>query len=147
MPTQRVGPGTAPPHALSAEQTLRFLATSETGLSEGEAKTRLTRYGSNELTVRDGAHLLRRLAEPFLSPFVAVLLFAAIINLATGHRFDFLIILLIVLTNAAVVWFQQSTANRVLKTLRQSQTQTVRGRRDGAARAIPARELVPGDLV
>ena len=147
MPTQRVGPGTAPPHALSAEQTLRFLATSETGLSEGEAKTRLTRYGSNELTVRDGAHLLRRLAEPFLSPFVAVLLFAAIINLATGHRFDFLIILLIVLTNAAVVWFQQSTANRVLKTLRQSQTQTVRVRRDGAAREIPARELVPGDLV
>jgi P-type Ca2+ transporter type 2C len=136
-----------PVHALAPEAALKSLRSSPDGLAVREAQARLARFGPNELRTSRSRHLLRRIVEPFISPFVGVLIVAGAINFFLGHLTDTLIVLIVVLINAAIFWFQQYTSGRVLAALERGRLSPARVRRGGAVIEIPMAEIVPGDIV
>lgn len=144
---ERVNSPSLPFHALALEAALSRLGSSPEGLSAEEVGRRLKRYGSNQLRVRPARSLLRRLLEPFVSPFVGVLIIAGVINYALGHLTDTFIVGIVVIINAAIFWFQEFTASRVLKTLEQARLSPVRVRREGRIVLVPIEDLVPGDVI
>gem|GEM_PF-365990 len=118
------------------------------GLPEAEATARFLRHGPNELPPPPRApwpiRLLRLLAEP-----MSVLLIAAAAVDAFGLRepADASAILAIVVLNAAIAFLQEGKAAQALEALRRMESPRARVLRDGLVREVPARELVPGDVV
>ncbi|HXF71085.1 MAG TPA: cation-transporting P-type ATPase [Actinomycetota bacterium] len=118
------------------------------GLTEAEARARLRRHGPNELPppprVPWPIRLLRLLGEP-----MSVLLIAAAAVDAFGLRepVDASAILAIVALNAAIAFLQEGKAAEALEALRRMESPRARVLRDGVVREVPARELVPGDVV
>jgi Ca2+-transporting ATPase len=83
----------------------------------------------------------------FHSPLIAILGVAAALAVALGHHGDAVVILSVVVVNALVGSFQEGRAERSMAALRQLAALQVRVRRGGAEHLMPARDLVPGDLL
>jgi len=135
-------------HLLNADATAKELAVDlHSGLSSSEAAHRLKRHGSN--TIREQQHRSRlHIFFEHLSDFmIIVLIGAAIISGAVGDLKDSIVILLIVLLNAAMGTFQQYKAEQAIQALRSMATPECRVIRDATPRMVPAALLVPGDLV
>jgi Ca2+-transporting ATPase len=117
------------------------------GLGEAEARRRLEQFGPNELPSRTrppyGRIALRQLADPL----VALLLAAALVSVFVGEGLEALVIAAIVLLNAVLGLVQEAGAERAVLALRSVIRPTASVIRDGREREIPAREVVPGDLV
>ena len=139
-------------HTLRIEDTLQDLETTPQGLSSDEAARRLEQYGPNQLEERPGRSPLLIFLGQFTEIMVIVLLVAAAISLGLaifGHEGDYLdaiMIMIIVVLNAALGFTQEYKAERAMAALKQMAISIVRVRRDGQIREIPATELVPGDV-
>ncbi|MBU6190510.1 MAG: HAD-IC family P-type ATPase, partial [Betaproteobacteria bacterium] len=81
------------------------------------------------------------------SPLVFLLLGASLLSLALRHVEDALVILVVVIINAAMGTYQEQRADRSMTALRQLSTTRVRVRRSGGSQIIDAANLVPGDLI
>jgi Ca2+-transporting ATPase len=135
-------------HALDAAGALAALATrAEHGLSSEEAAQRLTKHGANALPEPARRSLLGLFVGQFRSPLIYLLFAAAGVALALGHTSDAAVIFTVVLLNALIGAFQEGRAERSLLALRRLATLNARVVRDGAERVLPAREIVPGDLL
>lgn len=140
-------------HSLSAEEALRTLQSREDGLSEKEAGQRIHRYGYNELSGKKPRSLLSRFAEQFNDFMILILLGAALVSFLSSlleGKVDFaepLIILIIVVINAVLGVVQEAKAERSLSMLRRLSAPEAQVIRDGRRKLIPARELVPGDVI
>lgn len=139
----------ARPDLLPADEAARVLGTDpERGLGPALAADRLARLGPNELPppprVGWPARLLRQLIEPMALLLIGA---AAVSALALGDRVGAVAILAIVALNAMIALFQEGTAGRALDALRRLETPRARVVRGGAPGVIPARDLVPGDVV
>jgi len=140
---------------LPAEEVARKLGTNlEQGLSTQRAGELLQQVGPNELAEAVPTPLWRRFLEQFKSFLVIILLIAAIISVAVaifeggGEEFiDAGAIGAIILLNAILGVVQESRAENALRALRKIAAPNARVVRDGHVQTIPARELVPGDLV
>ena len=130
--------------SLAALQT-RLDAT-QGGLSAAEAQHRLTRYGYNELPEKRTNPLLRLLAS-FWGPIPWMIEVAAILSLVVRHWADFGIILALLVMNALVGFWEEYQADTTIAALKSQLALQARVKRDGAWATIPARELVPGDLI
>jgi len=132
------------------------------GLSSSEAAARLRAYGPNELAEHPGPSLLRLLLDQFEDTLVRILLAAAAVSFvlalssstASGSAptlaafVEPLVIFLILVVNAAVGVWQEANAERALDALREIQSHHAAVLRDGGwVPALPARDLVPGDVV
>lgn len=127
------------------------------GLTEAEAEQRLARNGPNELPAQKGKSPLFQLLAQLANPIVLTLLAAAVIALANGAsrtgepflvRFgDATAILLIVILNAVLGFFQERRAEAALLALEKMQTPTARVRRDDEVKMVSARRLVAGDVL
>jgi len=117
------------------------------GLSGGEARRRLLARGPNELVAARARPWWKMLARQFTDLMIVVLVGAAVISGLIGELRDTLVIVVIVLLNAAVGFVQEFRAERALAALAQLVPASARVRRGGADRHIPVREVVPGDLV
>src|SRR5262245_15145914 len=138
----------AAPHALSAEGALMvFGGDPERGLSDDRAAGLRARHGPTELTQVPPAPPWRQFLAQLHEPVVYLLLAAALISALIGEWADALAILAIVLLNALLGFFQEERARRALASLRRLSAPTARAVRDGVLRTLPARELVPGDLI
>lgn len=127
--------------------TLRELGSDGAiGLSETEAAARLMTYGYNELLEREET-LWHRVLRRFWGPIPWMIEVAAGLSAAVGKWDDFYIILAMLLVNAGLDFFQERRALSALKVLKGQLTREAVVRRGGAFRRIPARELVPGDVV
>ncbi len=124
----------------------RHFETTEQGLSNHEAASRLKSHGRNEIVVTTEPWW-HKVIEPFRNVFVLVLLGAAILSLTTGHLTDGLIVLVIVGVSAVIFYVQNYSTSRVLKALRQYNKQMVEVWRGGEAMSVASEELVPGDVV
>ncbi len=139
-------------HCLTTHQALNRLDTSPAGLSAAEARTRLERYGTNEIAFRPRSAFLRFIAQ-FHHPLIYVLLAAAgiclVLTLATGEEMwsEVIIILLVVIANTIIGFVQEGKAERSLDALRRMLVTECRVLRDGEERMVATRELVPGDVV
>ncbi len=135
-------------HTLEAQQAVAALASdASAGLSAPEAAARLARFGPNALPGAEQRSALAVLWHQFQSPLIYLLLVAAAISLALGHRSDAAVIGVVVAVNALVGALQEGRAERSLAALRRIATRSARVVRSGALRVAAARELVPGDLL
>ena len=131
----------------NTEEVLQEVQSSERGLSTSEAKKRLETVGYNELKGKDATPIWRLFLENFKDPMVIVLLIAAAVQIVLGHVIESLIIFLVILLNAVISVVQTKKAESSLDALRQMSAPEAKVIRDGQKQTLPARELVPGDIV
>jgi len=134
---------TATPEALAADLRTDLAA----GLAAPEALARLAVHGLNELPEAAPVSPLSLFFTQFSSLIIWVLIGAAIISGLLQEWIDTAAILAIVLLNAVLGFVQEYKAERSLAALKRLSITTARVIRAGMLRMIPARELVPGDLI
>ncbi len=136
------------PHALSADELAeRLRVDSSQGLDAADAGARLEASGPNELEPPRRVSVLASIVDAATEPFVILLAFASVLAVLLGEVRDGLLILvgLVPIVGADVV--TAFRAERALEELRSATAPLADVRRDGAPREVPARELVPGDIV
>jgi len=132
---------------LPPEQTLQELQSNlETGLTDAEAVNRLAQFGPNELEAHEES-LWHRIFRRFWGPIPWMIEIAALLSAVVRKWEDFVIIVIMLLVNAGLDFFQERRALNALNVLRQKLASQAIVRRDGSFRHIPVRELVPGDIV
>ena len=135
-------------HTLTFESLERELDSDiNDGLTEREAEHRLSTVGPNELPEAPPPSPLKILLAQFSSLIVWVLIGAALVSGLLQEWIDAAAIVAIVVLNAILGFVQEFRAERSLAALRKLSVATARVIREGVARSIPARELVPGDLI
>ncbi len=122
------------------------LDTSPEGLTQAEAEKRLSRYGPNEIEEKKTNALLKFLSY-FWGPIPWMIEVAVILSGVVRHWPDFFIILLLLLANAAVGFFEEHEAGNAIEALKAKLAIKARVKRDGNWVTPPARELVPGDVI
>lgn len=137
----------------SIEETEKILETNiQNGLIENDVKTKREKYGLNMLKAKKKASLLQRFIEQFKDFSIIVLIIAAIVSgfvgISQGEGItDTIIILIVVLANAIIGIAQESKAEKSLEALQKLTDHASKVIRDGKIKVIPAKELVPGDIV
>lgn len=134
----------------SKDETLETLNSSREGLSTAEAQKRLDEFGHNELDEGEKRGLLAKFIDQFKDLMIIILLVAAALSVITEGMHgltDALIILAVVILNAAFGVYQEGQAEAAIEALKDMSSQIARVRRDGHVVEIDSRELVPGDIV
>jgi Ca2+-transporting ATPase len=135
-------------HTLDSEHAARLLATDcAQGLDRGVAADRLHEHGANELRVDERHGLAAIVLAQFADFMILVLLAAAVISGVLGDLRDAVAIVVIVVLNAAVGVAQEIRAQRAIAALKRMSAPDAQVIRGGTTQVVPARELVPGDLV
>jgi H+-transporting ATPase len=116
------------------------------GLTAAEAAVRLSRYGPNALDEKKTSRF-ERLKRYFWAPIPWMIEAAAILSAVLGDWADFAIILTMLLVNAGVDYWQESKAGNAIEALKARLAPKARVLRDGAWTDVPARDVVPGDVV
>jgi H+-transporting ATPase len=128
----------------SLELVKSKLEISGDGLSQSEAQARLRQYGFNELPEEKVNPLLKFLSY-FWGPIPWMIEVAAVLSALVRHWEDFAIILVLLLMNAGVGFWEEFQAGNAIAALKATLALQARVKRDGKWMTIPARELVPGD--
>ncbi len=125
---------------------LRDLDTSREGLSRQEVESRLSRFGYNELEEKKINPVFKFLSY-FWGPIPWMIEAAAVLSLVVRHWADLVIITILLFANAAVGFWEEYKADNTIADLKAKLAPRARARRDGKWISIPARELVPGDII
>ena len=135
-------------HGMSAEQALQELASVQIeGLSQIAAAERLKRYGPNKLAEKPPKPAWLLLLSQFKSFLIVVLIAAALLAAAIGDVTDGAVILVVVIINAFLGFYQEFQAEQSLAALKKMLALQAEVRRDGRNRDLPVEQLVPGDIV
>jgi H+-transporting ATPase len=122
------------------------LGWSPDGLSQVEAQRRLTEYGYNEIAEKTTSPVLQFLSY-FWGPIPWMIEAAVILSAVVRRWPDLFIILILLLANAAVGFWEEFQAGNAIAALKAKLAVRARVRRDGQWKTTPPRELVPGDLI
>lgn len=137
-----------PWHGLDHAGCIRVLETDPArGLSVEEARARLLRVGENRLAEAARRAPWQAFLDQFKSLLILVLIGAAILAGAIGDLVDAAVILVVVLFNAVLGFWQEHRAEQTLAALKKMLSPSARVRRSGQILEIPSTQLVPGDLV
>lgn len=128
------------------DMVLNKLESSAKGLDLAQVKKLQAQYGLNVLT-GSKTGWCDILVRQFRSPFIYILLFAALLAFALGELIDGTIILIFVIINAALGFYQEFRSDQALKVLKRYTIPKVYVIRAGLKEEIPATELLPGDIV
>ena len=134
-------------HTLSADDTIEHLDSQPSGLTKSEAARRLERYGPNELETQKGASAWHTFVAQFKNVLILILLSATVVSGFLGHTLEATVITVIVLFAVLLGFIQEHRAGQALEALKKMAAPSARVTRDGEQVVIPARELVPGDVV
>ena len=135
-------------HSLSREETLdKLQAPLEKGLSSKDAETRQEKYGPNELREGKKRTFWNMVIDQLNNFVIIMLVVAAIISAILGELVDASAIVAIVVLNTIMGVVQESRAEQALDALKKMAAPEAQVLRDGHRISIPARELVPGDIV
>ncbi len=134
-------------HKLSIEETFKELGTNQQGLTAIAAGEKLLQTGPNELQEGKKKSIAIMLLAQFKDVMILILLAAAIIAGIVGDLTDTIVILIIVLLNAFLGFFQEYRAEKAMQALKQMAVTQARVLRDGSITDLPATVLVPGDVV
>jgi Ca2+-transporting ATPase len=133
---------------LDTESAVKILESSYSkGLSLQEAKKRLELYGPNEIETQKGLTKWQILLHQFKDPLIYILLAAAFVTLILQDYTDSAVIMVVVLLNAVIGYFQESKAQNAIEALSKLAAPKVMVIRDGKEFEIPGQDLVPGDIV
>ncbi len=119
----------------------------EQGLSSAEAQKRLLKYGENRLPAAPSASLALIFIKQFLSPFIYILLVAAIVSFAVQQIPSAIFIIAVLFINAIIGTIQEYSAQKSASALKQMVKGSAHVIRDGNAQTIDTTEVVPGDLL
>ena len=124
----------------------------ENGLSEEQVIAKREKYGLNELQAKKKKSLFQKFLDQFKDFSIIILIIAAIVSgvvgVAQGEGFtDTIVIMIVVIMNAIIGVSQESKAEKSLEALKKLTDHASKVMRDGAVKVIPAKELVPGDIV
>ena len=122
------------------------LGSSANGLTQAEAQKRLTQYGPNEIAEKKTNELLKFLSY-FWGPIPWMIEAAVILSAAARHWPDFGIILILLLANAAVGFWEEHQAGNAIAALKATLAIKATVKRDGEWITAAARDLVPGDVI
>ena len=122
------------------------LGSSPDGLSQAEAQKRLTQYGPNEIEEKKTNPFLKFLTY-FWGPIPWMIEAAVILSGVVRHWPDFCIILLLLVSNAVVGFWEEHQAGNAIAALKAKLAIKARVKRDGKWITPEARELVPGDVI
>ena len=139
----------------SAEDVLAlFRSNAENGLSEAEAKSRLEKYGNNELISEPPTPEWKKFLAQFKDVLVILLLIATMISALlwlyereSPLPYEAIAIFCVVLLNAVMGYIQESRAESAVASLRQMSAAHAKVFRSGALQTIPSNEVVPGDII
>ncbi|MFV8213620.1 cation-translocating P-type ATPase, partial [Streptococcus pluranimalium] len=134
----------------SEDTVLAALETSKKGLTSTQVEQRLSEYGRNELEEAEKRTLLQKFFDQFKDLMIIILLAAAALSVITEGMHgltDALIILLVVVLNAAFGVYQEGQAEAAIDALKSMSSPLARVRRDGHVKEVDSKELVPGDVV
>ena len=134
-------------HTLKQDEINAALETSPQGLTSAEAAKRLAEIGPNEIQAAKRISAFEILLAQFKNILILILLGATIISLFLGHGIESVVIAVIVLFAVALGFVQEYRAERAIEALREMAAPTATVLRDGDDTEIPARELVPGDVI
>ena len=132
--------------SLPLAEVEKKLGSSPDGLTQTEAQKRLTQYGPNEIEEKKTNELLKFLSY-FWGPIPWMIEVAVILSAVDRHWPDFGIILVLLLANAMVGFWEEHEAGNAIAALKATLAITARVKRDGKWVTPPARELVPGDVI
>jgi len=131
---------------IQVSEYLKRLDASTQGLSQEEAERRIAQYGYNELEEKRISPVLKFFSY-FWGPIPWMIEVAAVLSLVVRHWADFGIILVLLLANAVVGFWEEYKADNTIAELQAQLAPNARVKRDGKWSSIPARQLVPGDIV
>ena len=148
-------PGSKPGSTLDQKDNLQTLplpelekqlGSSPDGLSQAEAQKRLAQYGPNELAEKQTNALLKFLGY-FWGPIPWMIEVAVILSAVDRHWPDFFIILVLLLANAVVGFWEEHQAGNAIAALKAKLAIKAQVKREGAWVSVAAREIVPGDII
>jgi len=146
-PGGTTGAPTAAWHAVPAEECLARIGSTRQGLTTAEAARRLASCGPNALPATRGVSAWQVLAAQFRNVLIVILLVATALSAALGHLVEAIAITVIVAFAVLLGFFQEFRAERALEALREMAAPRAITVRDGVEVDIPAREVVPGDVL
>jgi H+-transporting ATPase len=148
-------PGGKPPAKVDPKDDLKTLPLPEVekrltstpdGLTGSEAQKRLIQYGPNEIVAKK-TNLLLKFLSYFWGPIPGMIEAAVVLSAIVRHWPDFFIILLLLVANAVVGFWEERQAGNAIEALKAKLAIKARVRRDGKWINPAARELVPGDVI
>ena len=135
-------------HTSPLDDLLRKWQTdANAGLSVDEAKARYLRYGANRLAEQRAQPIWKRFIQQFRGFLTAVLISAGLLAWAIGDIKDAVVILIVIVFNACLGFYQEYRAESTLDALKKMLIPSARLRRDGIVQEVPAEDIVPGDIV
>jgi Ca2+-transporting ATPase len=134
-------------HTLDLDETYQELKSQPGGISRVEADQRLHEYGPNELQAAHRVSPWEILLEQFKNVLIIILLVATGLSLFLGHGIESIVIAVIVLFAVVLGFVQEYRAERAIEALKRMAAPTATVLRDGVEMKVPARELVPGDVI
>lgn len=130
----------------TTDEVLREFNTSLQGITHSDAVERLQTYGRNEFD-RNRRQTVTILIEQFSSPFIYLLIVAALLALLLGERIDALMIFIFLTVNTLLGFIQEYRSEQTLKLLKNYVRSFALSLRNGTEMNTPVEELVPGDVI
>ena len=134
-------------HQIKAEEVLKHFSSNINGISEKEAKARLTQYGPNEIQRKRKISPVRVFLSQFNSFIVYILIAAVFLSFILHEYIDCVVILVILVVNALLGFFQEYRAEKALEALKKMAALQTTVIRDGRKKRINSSNLVPGDVI
>jgi Ca2+-transporting ATPase len=136
-----------PWHTLPVYKAFHELRSQPNGLSSLEVAERMLKYGANELQTAHRVSPWEILLEQFKNVLILILLGATGISMLLGHGIESIVIAVIVLFAVILGFVQEYRAERAIEALRRMAAPAATVFRDGLEVRIPAKDLVPGDVI
>ncbi|MCC7508987.1 MAG: HAD-IC family P-type ATPase [Planctomycetes bacterium] len=134
-------------HAMPAADVLRALDADAGGLTAAQADARMAAHGPNELPSKPPPPFWWVFIRQFNSPLIYILAAAAVFSVAIGEFTDAGFVVAVMLVNAIIGSIQEAKAEKASSALQKLIVTRATVVRDGESLELPARELVPGDVV
>ncbi|MEM3385590.1 MAG: cation-translocating P-type ATPase [Nitrososphaeria archaeon] len=133
-------------HALTVNEALEKIGTSMEGLSEEEARKRLTAYGFNEIIREKATPAWKIFIEQFKNILIILLIAATGFSLLIGEVLDAIVIFAIVLASAVLGFVQEYRSEKAVQLLKKLAAPSATVIREGREKVLSSREIVPGDI-
>lgn len=134
-------------HSINIEDVFAQIGSSNTGLSQTVAEERLLQYGSNELPPEKQSPAWLLFLRQFNSPLMYIMMVATVVSFFVHNVSEAVFILIVLLSNAIVGFYQEYKANASLRALKSVIKLRARVVRDNQEQQIDMSDVVPGDII
>ncbi|MBR5503968.1 MAG: cation-translocating P-type ATPase [Methanobrevibacter sp.] len=129
------------------EKILETYNSNIEGLSNSEAKERLSKYGPNKLQEKEGEGPIKLFLSQFADALIFLLIIAAIISYLIGNHLDAFVIGVVVIINSIIGFIQEYRAENAMQELKRLVSKEAHVKREGKIKIIHAEDLTIGDIV